>query len=75
MRQPQRPEKKKKSTKPKYCPFAGVIKEVNSLREVPKVIECPTCKRRMKPYLIDCGCGWDCACYIQLSLKKHRMKH
>lgn len=74
MRQPQRPEKKKVSKKPKYCPFIGKVKTVDCLEEVPRCVECPTCKRRLKPYLIDCGCGWDCACWIGLTLKKHIMK-
>lgn len=65
-------EIKKKSTKGKYCNFIGIIKEVKFLSEIPSKIRCPECNRSMKPYITDCGCGWDCACYLKLSFKKHR---
>lgn len=72
-----RKEKKKISTKPFYCPFTGPVKYKDGIKGLPKIVECPTCKRRLEPDIKTCTGGredasW--ACCVTLSLRKHRMK-
>lgn len=57
-------ESKKPSTKPKYCEFIGVIRELDAGEKAPKKIKCPSCKRRLEPSLSQ----------GKLTLKKHRHK-
>lgn len=57
----------------KFCKFEGKIGEVTS-SGVPNRITCPECKRRFKPCLKHCGCGFDCACYIDILIPRHKIK-
>jgi len=61
-------EKKKKSKKSKYCDFEGILNIVKSMKNMPKKIPCPECKRKMEP-TVDFNFG-----DIILSFKKHRRK-
>lgn len=58
----------------KMCEFKGQISEIRSIKDAPKKIICPECKRRIKPQLLHCGCGFDCACYIEVCVPRHKIK-
>lgn len=70
-------EKKKKSTKPKYCTFTGTVTKIPKGEKIPKKLQCPVCKRRMEPSIVttDMFHGFlEEMPYIKLDFKKDRMK-
>lgn len=61
-----------------WCiPLAEKIAEygpIEGRKFKPRLVRCKKCKKRFTTLGIHCGCGFDCACYVDEFLPPHKRK-